>query len=70
MSATLAALLARAQAAGVARLDAQRLAAHDLGRTREWVAATRFEVEVAGERVPADASLSPWYDPASSRVKG
>lgn len=39
MSATLAALLARAQAAGVARLDAQRLAAHDLGRTREWVIA-------------------------------
>ena len=38
--------------------------------TRERVAATRFEVEVAGERVPADASLAPWYDPASSRVKG
>lgn len=39
MSTTLAALLARAQAAGVARLDAQLLAAHCLGRAREWVIA-------------------------------
>ncbi|MFO1200386.1 MAG: FAD-dependent oxidoreductase [Burkholderiaceae bacterium] len=45
-------------------------AAADEPLTRERVASTRFEVEVAGERVPADASLSPWYDPTSSRVKG
>ncbi len=28
-----------------------------------------YEIEVAGVRVPAAASLRPWYDPTSSRVK-
>jgi len=29
----------------------------------------RFEVEVAGERVAAQATLRPFYDPTNSRVK-
>ena len=37
--------------------------------TAEWVAAGRYEIEVAGERFPARASLRPFYDPASERVK-
>ncbi|MDO8362385.1 MAG: FAD-dependent oxidoreductase [Actinomycetota bacterium] len=35
----------------------------------QFVHAGRYEVEVAGERVPARASLQPWYDPRSARVK-
>ena len=34
-----------------------------------FIAAGRFEVEVAGVRVPARASLRPFYDPNSARVK-
>ena len=34
-----------------------------------WLAAGRYEVEVAAERVPAQVSLQAWYDPASERVK-
>jgi len=35
----------------------------------EWIAAGRYEVEVADERIPARVSLRPFYDPASERVK-
>jgi 4-methylaminobutanoate oxidase (formaldehyde-forming) len=35
----------------------------------QWIAAGRYEVEVADERVPARVSLRPFYDPASERVK-
>jgi len=35
-----------------------------------WIAQGTYEVEVAAERVPARASLRPFYDPASERVKG
>ena len=28
-----------------------------------------FEIEVAGERVPAKASLRPMYDPTSARLR-
>ena len=35
----------------------------------EWIAAGRYEVEVAAERVPARVSLRPFYDPASERIK-
>jgi heterotetrameric sarcosine oxidase gamma subunit len=35
----------------------------------EWIAAGRYELEVAGERLPARVSLRPFYDPASERVK-
>jgi glycine cleavage system T protein len=34
-----------------------------------FVNSGRYEVEVAGERVPADVTLRPMYDPASRRVK-
>jgi heterotetrameric sarcosine oxidase gamma subunit len=35
----------------------------------EWIAAGRYELEVAGERLAARVSLRPFYDPASERVK-
>jgi len=44
-------------AGGGARVDAK------------WIAAGRYEVEVADERIPARVSLQPFYDPASGRVK-
>ena len=34
----------------------------------EWIAAGRYEVEVAAERVAARVSLEPFYDPARKRV--
>jgi 4-methylaminobutanoate oxidase (formaldehyde-forming) len=34
-----------------------------------WIAAGRYEVEVAGERLAARVSLRPFYDPAGERVK-
>ena len=36
---------------------------------REWFEAEPFEIEVAGRRVPARASLSPMYDPKSQRPR-
>ena len=33
------------------------------------VLASRFEIDVAGTRVPAEVSLKPMYDPAAERVK-
>ena len=36
---------------------------------RDFVVNGKYEVEIAGERVPAKVSLSPWYDPKSERVK-
>jgi len=35
----------------------------------EWLAAGRYEIEVAAERVPARASLRAFYDPAAARVR-
>ena len=35
----------------------------------EWARSGRYEIEVAGKRYGADASLAPWYDPGSKRVK-
>lgn len=35
-----------------------------------FVGAGRYEIEVAGERQPATASLRPMYDPTSARVRG
>jgi heterotetrameric sarcosine oxidase gamma subunit len=31
---------------------------------------TRFEIDVAGVRVPCQAQLSPWYDPKNERIRG
>ena len=36
--------------------------------TADFLAAGRFEIDVAGERVPARASLTPPYDPGRSRI--
>jgi 4-methylaminobutanoate oxidase (formaldehyde-forming) len=35
----------------------------------DWINAGRYQPEVAGTRVPALASLRPFYDPASQRIK-
>jgi glycine cleavage system aminomethyltransferase T len=35
----------------------------------QWLSA-RFEIDIAGERVPVRASLKAPYDPASARLKG
>ena len=44
---------------------------HDPGGvTKELLASSRFEIDVAGERIPATASLRPFYDPDGSRTKG
>ncbi|HRB05399.1 MAG TPA: aminomethyltransferase family protein, partial [Ilumatobacteraceae bacterium] len=39
------------------------------GVTAEWVLAGSYELEVAGERVPAQVALQPLYDPTNARVK-
>ena len=39
------------------------------GVDADYVNAGRYEIEVAGVRYPAKASLRPLYDPASSRIK-
>ncbi|MEM7345702.1 MAG: FAD-dependent oxidoreductase [Chloroflexota bacterium] len=39
------------------------------GVTNEYVAEGTYEIEVANERIPAIASLRPFYDPRSERVK-
>jgi 4-methylaminobutanoate oxidase (formaldehyde-forming) len=36
---------------------------------RNFVMGGRYEIEVAGVRVPAAASMSGFYDPAGLRVK-
>jgi 4-methylaminobutanoate oxidase (formaldehyde-forming) len=36
---------------------------------RDYVLSGRYEIEVAGERVPARVSVEPWYDPKSTRVR-
>ena len=42
---------------------------HPDGVTADWVKAGTYEIEVACERVAARASLRPFYDPKSERVK-
>jgi sarcosine dehydrogenase len=39
------------------------------GLDAEWVLDGTYELEVAGERVPATISLQPLYDPTNARVK-
>ncbi len=38
--------------------------------SEEWIAAGRYEVEVAAERIPARVSVRPFYDASRARVKG
>ena len=42
---------------------------HKGGVDKADLEAGSFEVDIAGERVPAEASLRPFYDPTSTRVK-
>ncbi len=35
-----------------------------------YIKSGAFEIEIGGERIPAQASLRPWYDAESVRVKG
>ena len=42
---------------------------HDEIITSDFINAGTYEVEVAGERIPAKASLRPFYDPKRVRVK-
>jgi 4-methylaminobutanoate oxidase (formaldehyde-forming) len=37
--------------------------------TSEWIAAGRYELEIATERIPASASLRAFYDPSGLRIK-
>jgi 4-methylaminobutanoate oxidase (formaldehyde-forming) len=39
------------------------------GESAAEVLASRYEIDVAGVRVPAEASLKPLYDPKSERVR-
>jgi 4-methylaminobutanoate oxidase (formaldehyde-forming) len=39
------------------------------GETAEQVLASTYEIEIAGTRVAAEASLQPMYDPKSERVR-
>jgi 4-methylaminobutanoate oxidase (formaldehyde-forming) len=36
---------------------------------REFVDAGSYEIEIAGDRFPAEASMQPFYDPTSQRVR-
>ena len=38
--------------------------------TKEYIEAGKFEIDVAGERIPASASLSAMYDPKAERMRG
>jgi 4-methylaminobutanoate oxidase (formaldehyde-forming) len=40
------------------------------GTPPSWYTAGAYEIEIAGQRVPADASLRPRYDPRSERPRG
>jgi 4-methylaminobutanoate oxidase (formaldehyde-forming) len=51
-------------AVGLAMIDARGVPLDEA-----WIAAGRWEVDVAGTRWPAKASLRPLYDPDMRRVK-
>jgi len=39
------------------------------GVSADWIGSGGWEIEVAGTRIPASASLRPMYDPRAERVK-
>ena len=39
------------------------------GINKEWIESQKFEIEVAGERYPAKASLKAFYDPGNARIR-
>ena len=42
---------------------------HPDGVTPELLRQARFEIEIAGERCPAEASLRPFFDPTGARMR-
>ncbi len=42
---------------------------HDDAVTKDWLDAGTWEIDVAGRRVPASASIRSWYDPRNERVR-
>ena len=42
---------------------------HSEGVTPAFAAAAGFEIEIAGRRVAARASLTPMYDPGNARIR-
>ncbi|MFN3936984.1 MAG: FAD-dependent oxidoreductase [Gemmobacter sp.] len=42
---------------------------HASGVTADWVLAGRYELEVAGDRVPAQVALKPFVDPEGARIR-
>ena len=36
----------------------------------EWITSGTYELEIAAERFPAEASLQPFYDPSGARIRG
>ncbi len=42
---------------------------HPDGITQDYLDSGRFEIEIAGRKVPARASLRPYYDPKAERVR-
>ena len=42
---------------------------HSDGVTRDLIAGARFEIEIAAERFPAEASLRPFYDPTGEHAR-
>ena len=41
---------------------------HEAGVTREWIEAGSYDIEIAGKRCPARASLAAFYDPGRKRI--
>ena len=39
------------------------------GVNAAYVKSGTYEIEVAGERIPAQVSLKPWYDPKGENIK-
>jgi glycine cleavage system aminomethyltransferase T len=42
---------------------------HEAGVSQAWLDGSELEVEVAWERVPAQARLAAWYDPSNERIR-
>jgi len=42
---------------------------HQGGVTKDWLEAGVYDIEVAGERIAATASIRSFYDPDNQRVR-
>ena len=42
---------------------------HSAGVTPDLLGSARFQIEIAGARYPAEASLSAFYDPKGERLR-